>query len=364
MRIKRIRKFMYNISNASRILFKNKFISTTMILSMLIGLFFPISLISIGVNYYEKVDMLGKGADRLYLMASGERILSNDEISKKYEAIEYLSIESSRSDGILVGDKFNLVTIMAVDVNYSRQFKRFVDEGRKFTHEDFKNDKKVCLIGELLLENKNIGTIVGIGQDEYRVVGILRNEKFSDKVVIPFNGKVIGSIAYTFLFKEEYSKSECLDILQEIKEENDGASIARMKDVMKRENKNMKIMLRALSAIGLIVFLYSSVNISTVLMNKIDLDKKNNAIKLAMGAKKSSIYGELVHQLNFLTISAIAFDSLLIYGLSTFINGFKINIYIVLSITIINILWNVVLAFGLTKRNLKSEIIENLKGRQ
>jgi len=349
----------YNLQNVRASLLNNKIISLGVILSVIIGGIFSIALISVGFNYYEETEVMSDKVENIYLLTIDERYDNLMKMIDKYDSIQYISGDVGERKGTFVNGKFSLTRVLKIQINYRGMFKDFISKGRYFNEEEYDKKLKVCIMGKNFYHEDGIGSNIRIGDESYRVIGYSRIKDFADFVFTPLcMDELEGArekLLYQVKFKDGSSKVQMEEILGEILQaSNNEGQFLSGEQYFKNHSKNMRILFIVLSIIGIVVFTYSMINICTVLINKVDHDKKSIGIKLALGAGRKDIYMEVFMQLTILMTIGLAVSVAVIYSASLFSENIKISISTAIYIMILGVIWNMILSLILVKKSIKS----------
>lgn len=119
--------------------------------------------------------------------------------------------------------------------------------------------------------------------------------------------------------------------------------------------KNAYFAIAIMLAIASVVLIYAALNISNIMVNKINNDMKTYKIRMQLGAAKGNIFGFLWTQLFALMLIAVAMDALIIFLLKTFmpffaVFPFDLDFTAVLLTTLIGTAYVLILSSALVKR--------------
>ena len=122
--------------------------------------------------------------------------------------------------------------------------------------------------------------------------------------------------------------------------------------------RNAYFALGIMLAIAAVVLIYAALNISNIMVNKINTDMKNYTIKMQLGASKGNIFGFLLVQLLVLMLISVVMDIIIVYWLKNFTSflsmfSFDLNPLTVLLTALIGTVYVLILSSALVKRVYK-----------
>lgn len=326
---------MYTFISALKNVFRNKFINLTVIASLSLGLLFPMLVFCIG-NIAIKEVWAG-------VAAYPERtagIFSNTEIridTKKamndYPQIE-LMVEGSftQNDYIISGNKIVRTGIVGYKAGNDKLTNCEMLLGRYFSEAESNGSEHICLITSYLQKELgcNVGDTVVLGNEEFKVTGVYI--KKDNTVLLPmdtFLQKYETAFTYNILFKKGCDvETEGVEALKALLEEYglSTESYMLMSGYYKEHNdlKNAYFALVIMLSVASVTLMYAALNISNIMVNKINADMKSYKIRMQLGATKNSIFGFLWTQLFMLMLISVGIDALIILLLKTFMPFFAV----------------------------------------
>lgn len=330
--------FIYNINNAYKNLLRNRFFNFLIVISVCLGLIFPIMVVTIGSTIINNYGGYTKDPERVLLLTVGDRSLNIKNTMERYPEIETIATKQTSSCLVIGNNNYVYTAVSGLNKNIVQFFDNIVIKGNGsfFSDEDFKKSNKVCIIGMNPL--KTLGKTVKfvlINNNKYKVIGTTNLSHFSDLILIPdstYRKDYLNSIPLYFIkVKRELNPNHTLATLSpEIIHEQHGKGYSvLMKDYLLNQQKTIHQGLLILFFVSLTVLIYSIINISTVLINKFIQDTNDYLIKLSVGASKMDLYIQITFELSILiTISAfidVSFVSIL-SQLKLSIANFSLNV--------------------------------------
>gem|GEM_PF-4585201 len=330
----------YNFINSFKNIIRNRFLNFSILISLCLGLIFPIMVISMGNTVIKEYEGYTKDSNRGFLLSVGIRKLNIKNTIKEYPSIEAIAAETTANCLVIANNNFIYSYVSGVSINLNEFFDNIVKkgDGRYFTSDDYIKSSKVCILGKNV--SKSIGgktTSVIINGDEFQVIGTTNLSHFADITLIPdstyykknSNNNILP--LYLVKIKKGFPFESTMKILskQIINEQSGNGHCQSMSDYLKNQQKTVHQGFLILFLVSLIAFIYSLVNLSSVIMNKFDFDTKNHLIKVAVGAFRKDLYIQMIFELLIITSLSVLINLLFIYSISKFgiqISNFSIEI--------------------------------------
>ncbi len=357
---------MYTFISALKSVFRNKFINLTVIISLSLGLLFPMLVFCIG-NIVIKEVWAGVATypERTAGIFSNTKTrIDTDKAMRDYPQLE-LIVETAftEQDYIVSGNKIVKTETVGYKSGNDKMTGYVMLDGNYFTESEANGDEYICLITSALQKELgcNAGDTLVLGNDEFTVKGVYINKYKS--VLLPldaFSKKYETAYAYNILFNKGCDvRNEGNDILIALLEEYglNTENYMLLSDYYEEHNdlKNAYFAIAIMLAIASVVLIYAALNISNIMVNKINNDMKTYKIRMQLGAAKGNIFGFLWTQLFALMLIAVAMDALIIFLLKTFmpffaVFPFDLDFTAVLLTTLIGTAYVLILSSALVKR--------------
>lgn len=195
-----------NISLAFQGIWGHKLRSLLNMLGIIIGIAAIITIVSTikGTNEQIKQNLIGSGTDAVKIalyqgdyeynfsynsLPEGIPIITEEERNEilKLDSVENAAIYCARnyfSDNAFYKNKSYTGNIVGIDSNYFDVYNYYLQMGRNFNEDDYKNFRKVAILdknaSQTLFEGQNpIGEIIEIRQEPYVIIGVAeKNVKF------------------------------------------------------------------------------------------------------------------------------------------------------------------------------------------
>ncbi len=326
---------MYTIISSIKNIYRNKFINLTVIASLSLGLLFPMLVFCIG-NIVIKEVWAGVATypERTAGIFSNTKTRIDIEKAIKDKQQIELIVEGSftNHDYIVMGNKIVKTETVGYKAGNDKMTSFEMLYGKYFTESEFNGSDNICLISSEL--QKELGCLPGdtviLGKEEFILKGVyIRKDK---SVIMPldtFSRKYETFYSYHVLFKENCNvKNEGVEIIKELLEEYglNTENYMLLSDYYEEHNdlKNAYFAIAIMLAIASVVLIYAALNISNIMVNKINNDMKTYKIRMQLGAAKGNIFGFLWVQLFVLMLISVIMDSLIIFLLKTFMPFFAV----------------------------------------
>lgn len=364
---------MYTIITALKSLYRNKFVNLTVIVSLALGMLFPMLVFCIGnVQLKTAWGTIPYHTERLLGLVGDPGTEHRIDCSKaklEHPEIEHLSEGSFVIDNTAIfKNKFYTTETAGYKGNQNKIIRYNMIYGEFFTDEELNGNEKICAITISLQEQLGCmpGDYITLGKTEEKLLikGVYGDYKCS--VIMPLETfiEIYSSsstdLAYTFQFKEGIDlETEGKEILSSLTEEYE---IENKNFINIEENDSLQINLRnayfALSimlAIASVVLIYAALNIFNILINKLNNDMKNYMVKMQVGASKGKIYGFVAVQLFVLMLISVAADVGIVLFLKKYISHivifpFILDLSSILITAALGSLYVLILAFAMVKR--------------
>lgn len=357
---------MYTVISAAKNLFRNKFINLTVIASLTLGLLFPMLVFCIGnVMLKEIWGGLAYYPERTAGIYTDNKIRINTEKTMEDHPQIELMVEGAfvEHDYAVSNDKFIRTEIAGYKAGNDKLARYEILYGRYLTDSEANGKEPVCIISSTL--QKEIGCAVGskiaLGKAEFTVKGVYISRNIS--AIIPldtFSQRYNTMYAYTIRFKENcLVKTEGVEIMNQLADEYgiSNRDFIIISDHYKETNdlKNAYFALSILLAVASVILVYAALNISNILINKINTDRKNYVIKMRLGASRGNIFGFLWVQLLILMLVSVGIDIAVVLLFKKFmpyiaVFPFDLNPLAVLLTALIGTVYVFVLTSALVKK--------------
>lgn len=323
---------MYNVISSIKNLLRSKFINLTVIASLSLGMLFPMIVLCIGnVMINESTAGVGLYPERTAGIFSGYKTIDMEKALSDHPQIEFI-VEASDAcnDYIVSGNKMIKTQIAGYSSGPDKIVNFKMIDGRYFTEAELSGNDRLCIISTALQKELGcgVGDIVTVGKEDFTVIGVHIKRELSVNIPIrTFSERYETFHNYNILFTKECDvKTKGLRIINEILDEYGLKSTSYMflSDFYDEHNdlKNAYLGLFLMFAIASVVLVYAALNISNIMVNKINADMKNYTIRMQLGAAKGSIFGFLWVQLLILMLISVGADTLIIFLLKKFVPFF------------------------------------------
>lgn len=312
---------MYTFTAALKSVFRNKFVNFTVIVSLALGLLFPMLVFSIG-NVFLKEMKAGVTIhpERTAGISTGQEIrIDTEKALRDHPQIELITEGTyTQNDYIVSGNKI----VKTQTVGYKAGIDKFTPfemlDGKFYTDEELNGSDSICLISSQLQKELDCkaGDTVVLGKEEFTVNGVyIKKDKSVFLPLDTFSRKYEVFPAYEILFRKDCDvKTEGAEVLKSLAEEyglDPENSCMLMSDYYEERNelKNFYISIAIMLAIASVTLIYAALNISNIMVNKINADRKSYSIKMQLGASKTNLFGFLWVQLLVLMLISVGIDA-------------------------------------------------------
>ncbi len=232
---------------------------------------------------------------------------------------------------------------------------------------DLFSEENVCLIELSFAENHGglkVGDTITINEDAYMVNGIFSSFNYYGNVLL-----LISNFEYTdnpdlvvtkLYFRTEGKKSDDEEILNMLIRSGMPAKYVRSgEEIYRKDLKSGIYKSLSIIGVGLVSFIFSAINICLVLIGKMNLDKRNYGIRMAIGASNQLIFLSALMENLICFFAAYLCDIGLIYllkptypeGLTVVLNARVYAVAFIFGIIMTTIVTSVAM-FRLRKHNL------------
>ena len=324
---------MYTIISALKNVFRGKFINLTVIVSLALGMLFPMLVFCIGnvvlKEIWAEVPAYTERSAGIY-PGPGQRIDTEKAMADHPQIELMLEGTFTEHDYIVYKNKM----IKAQTVGYKAGFNKLANHemlyGRPLTEAEANGSEPVCVITTALQKELgcNVGDTITLSKEKFTVKGVFIKGDIS--VLMPldtFARKYHTSYAYSILFRKDCDvKSEGVGVLNSLAEEYglDSENYMLLSDYYqdRGELKNAYFTLAVMLAVASVTLVYAGLNIFNIMVNKINTDMKSYKIKMQLGATKGNIFGFLWVQLLALTVISVGVDAAAVLLLKKFLPFF------------------------------------------
>lgn len=357
---------MYTVISAVKNLFRNPFINLTVIVSLTLGLLFPMLVFCIGNVLLKEIwSGLAYSPERTAgLYTDNEIRIDTEKAMEDHPQIE-LMVEGAfaQHDYAVLNEKFIRTEIAGYKTGSNQLARYEILYGRYLTDSEANGEERVCIISTTL--QKELGCAVEskitFGREDFTVKGVYISKSVA--AIIPldtFLQKYDTMYTYTIRFKNTCNmKTEGVEIMNRLADEYgiSNRDFILMSDHYKETNdlQNAYFALSILLAVASVILVYAALNISNILVNKINADRRNYIIKMRLGASRGSIFGFLWVQLLILMLISVGIDIVIVLLLKKFmpyiaVFPFDLNPLAVLLTALIGTAYVLVLTSALVKK--------------
>lgn len=326
---------MYTFISAIKSVFRNKFINLTVIASLALGMLFPMLVFCIGNVVLKEIwASVAAYPERTAGIFSDDTIrIDTEKAMADCPQIELIEEGSfTKHDYIVSGGRIVKTETVGYKAGGDKMVGYDMLYGRYLTEEESNGSERVCVITSALQKELgcNAGDTVILGDEEFTVKGVYINRNIT--VLMPldtFAQKYEAEYVYNVLFKKDCDvKTEGVKAIEKLLDEYgiDNTHYMLMSDYYEENNdlKNAYFALAIMLAVASIVLIYAALNISNIMVNKINNDMKNYTIKMQLGAKKGNIFGFLWVQLIVLMLISVGIDAVIVILLKNFLPFFAV----------------------------------------
>ena len=356
---------MYTFISAIKSVFRSKFINLTVIASLALGMLFPMLVFCIGnITLKEVWAGVTTYPERTASIQTYTIRIDTEKAMKDYPQIE-LMMEGSflEYDYIVSGNKIVKTQTVGYKNGYDKIISFEMLDGKYFTESEANGNEHICLITSNL--QKELGCHAGdkvvLGNEEFTVKGVYIRK--DNTVLLPlesFAQKYETHYNYSLIFKKDCDiKTKGAEILKSLLEEYglNTENYMLISDYYEEHNdlKNAYLSLAFMLAIASLTLIYAALNISNLMVNKINADMKNYIIKMQLGASKVNIFGFLWIQLIVLMLVSVGIDAVIVILLKKFLPffavfPFELDASAVFLTVVVGTVYILILSSGLVKR--------------
>lgn len=242
-----------------------------------------------------------------------------EEIREGLEIFKIGGVENVSGD-IRVEDMEFKSALRVISEDYLDFVKMDILKGRCITKEEIQAADRVCMLEEMILLQYDIeveeGIWIWINGERYEVVGVFRSMILDKSVIIP-NGtyvsrKLEGNNDYSMFVQYDREMSENKVTSELAKELEKIISVQSMDDFFDRQRSICIANSLVIFMMTVPIMIFSLINCTLVLYGKIVEMRYENAIKMAVGARKREIFLSCILENNILAIGAYLIDILLL----------------------------------------------------
>jgi putative ABC transport system permease protein len=276
----------------------------------------------------------------------------------------------------IVGEKYIYSDVKTIDYNYFKFNNLNIVEGKGF---DIKSSGNLCIVGQKYfrdnINSKGIGEIVNLAGHNYKVIGVASDARFNECIIIPTasaeNLNLLSNNMTCYVkFKNEVNiRFEANELKKYIVSNfENNFEIKVFGDVYKEKvNTSIRSTL-AMFGIVMLVLCYSLLNIANIILNKVNENRKNYGVRIALGATNQDIYLQNFFNLLIQLIIASVIVFIAIYIIGEFTNsiiGFviiKLNFIVIIISVFMGIFISSIMSFLTLKKVMKLNVVEILRG--
>lgn len=364
----------YSAGDGIKNIFRSKFISATIIISLALGLVFPMLVLCLGNSMIKEIKAnMPYFPERTGAILTGNAELNTVEILANYSEIETVVKTMYTIKTLISNEDKNIVKsdVVGYGSGFPKQYKINMSQGKYFTDEEADGKERLCVITNDLSQKLSIGVgkSIEIKNNFYKIIGVSNSKNQVNTVYLPIEccKEIFENISfnYNILLKSNYKfAQEGLTLSKEILNQNsikENNNIVAFENFYTNEQNQIIYGFTIMLLIAGIVFVYALLNIYNVIANKIKREQNNYKIRIQLGAKKGDIYLFTFIQLFVFIIAASAIDAVIIVVLSKFILSvgvfaFELNLLVILLIILIGAIFSAIMcciltrSFMLTKR--------------
>lgn len=292
---------------------------------------------------------------------SQERIGNTDNLKKNLNFIKEIYGFMQIFENIVIHNKKVITgtSIYATDAGYDIFFNDYPITGKWF------QDNDECIIGYNISKKYNIklNDKLIVGDNTYRIAGILNIEKFSYSIFIP--DKSISENKYPvpqdyFIFSNDISGSSILLLNNYLSGELSEYNVKSGMDLLENERNNLKRGWGPTIIISVISFLYGIVNVINIEIFYFMKKKNTYGILLAYGATYFLIFMSVFLESSILAIASSVLTYILVYIIHltplVYVISMKIDIVFFFIIVIIGQVYSLLYALYVTGKMKKYQI--------
>lgn len=360
-------RYIWNLSKKS--LISNYYVSIIIILSLFLGMLFPVMMMSGITNGIKtlKSERI-KEEDNVTIAASYSLPLMGAEEIKILEetspSIEAIALEAGHFTEVSLRGETIKLLVSGITNTYFNFFDWKLTNGTKLEANLDILQGKNCLVGEeLAIKNKlKEKDQIKINNVSFEIVGIIKSVH---GIYIPYQ-----SILDTGLRSAQHS-FYIRHMSNQVKENLKGHSffsamnLTEAKDRWEGYQDDFYHNTRIISLIVFAILLYAIVNILTIFINKLQMDKRKMGIQIMLGASPVQIYAQKFLETFVLSILA----SILIFLSAPVVNpiflGFgeiEVTVLNMMLAFIVDIILSITICAGMIPYVRKSALPELLQG--
>ncbi len=362
---------MYTIITALKSLYRNKFVNIAVIVSLALGMLFPMLVFCIG-NVQLKAAWGSTPFHTDRLMGIIGDYGSDCRIDTRKAKLDYPEIDQISEGSFVIFNTavFNNKFYEAETVGYKEGINDIVRYsmiyGDFLTDEELNGNERICVITLPLQEELGCmpGDYITLGEtgEKLLIKGVYGEYDYSVLMPLDTFSEIYPSVQISY--SVQFTKGTDLEtrgkeILNKLTDEyglkNKNFLTVKENDSLKNILKNAYFVLGVMLAVASVVLLYAALNIFNILINKLNTDMKNYMVKMQVGASKGKIYGFIFVQLFLLMIISVAIDMCIILFLQKYVPDIVVFPFILdLGSTAftaaIGFLYVLILAFAMVKR--------------
>ena len=318
--------FLENLKIALRAIRANKMRSLLTVLGVMIGVAAVIAVVSIVQGFQHKIagDLNEIGTGFIQVFPQGDtrnrfdvpELTIEDAIAVRRQttAIRDYSPIFLTSVQTRFGDARHDTRLYAVSRSYPDILNHWVDHGRFFTPVDEEAKKRVCVVGQEIVDKLSLGEPIGkliqIGETTFTIVGVLEKKGGSiggnqdDIVLIPFTTAVViyGSenmrqLVLTFQMQKdadlELAKSQVRDVLRRQHRlkpgEKDDFQIMAQEEMMEMVSNVLGSITWILGGVVAIALLVGGIGIMNIMLVSVTERTREIGIRKSIGARRNDV---------------------------------------------------------------------------
>lgn len=252
------------------------------------------------------------------------------------------------------------------DKNLSDFYNFKLISGRFFNDDDLESNEQICVVEEQLIDSgkAKLGGYYKIGNEEYKVIGVIYTAEFRSRVFIPHIREVDKdqSIFYNIALQYDDINNYKLINWDELHGNIQGNQTAI-------ESTNAGIMyikgvLSTFGIIGIILMLYCLINSYNIIVNRVISNSTNYGIYLAVGASPKKIYLQVFMEIFIFALIAL----ILVFVIDSFTSSWikmviehYIGMFSVIVMFFITFLTSFIISSLTARRLMKHSVIDMIK---
>ena len=308
-----------------------------LVMSFASSMLIPTCVIGMGISLYNySFTYIPEPANQtitLNLNDDENILLRSEEIKEKFPEVEFFSLNQNLNtilweDGNLVN-----VTVAGVQEDIKDIFRFHTIKGTEIlNYTGLDPESQYCWIGsDLYFDNPNKRSII-IDEISYNIAGVVHNRQVQNMILIDashFLNHSDESDMYSIRFKDSnITNGEISSFINEFQSELGLENKIYWSDWTGYKDYNHSIFNSVLGVIltaALLVLFYGSLNLSTLLINKLENQRKEMNIQWYLGIPIKQLYLQETVYIVFVLVCATAIDWVIVTSLQYYLMDFLKN---------------------------------------